>query len=187
VGLYRNGKVWTQEGTKLVGNGAVGHAQQGSSIALSADGNTAVMGGPNDNSFVGAAWVFVQPTVLFNSFSATFRISKSEFLLNSVFTLGNASNGIDPLYEAVTFQVGGLPSGLLTKAIPPFSFIFTGPGDYSFTSVTDAVTMNVLIKLTSGKTYTFQAAATTNLTEIKSPAKVTLTIGNNTGTTVADF
>jgi hypothetical protein len=63
----------------------------------------------------------------------------------------------------------------------------TGSGDYSFTSVTDGVTLNVLIKLTSGKTYTFQAAANANLTEIKSPAKVTLTIGNNTGTTVIDF
>jgi len=31
------------------------------SVALSADGNTAVVGGPYDNNFVGAAWVFVQP------------------------------------------------------------------------------------------------------------------------------
>ena len=48
----------TQQGAKLVGTGAVGAAEQGRSVALSADGNTAVVGGYNDNSQVGAAWVF---------------------------------------------------------------------------------------------------------------------------------
>jgi hypothetical protein len=38
----RSGGVWTQQGNKLVGSGAVGFdAQQGISVALSADGNTA--------------------------------------------------------------------------------------------------------------------------------------------------
>jgi hypothetical protein len=60
----QSGTVWTQQGSKLVGSGAVGNAQQGRSVALSADGNTAIVGGPIDNSGVGAAWVFVQaPTV----------------------------------------------------------------------------------------------------------------------------
>jgi hypothetical protein len=38
--------VWTQQGSKLVGTGAVGHAWQGYSVAMSADGNTAIVGGP---------------------------------------------------------------------------------------------------------------------------------------------
>jgi hypothetical protein len=55
----RNGSgVWTQEGKKLVGEGAVGRAHRGMSVALSADGNTAIMGGWSDNSKTGAAWVF---------------------------------------------------------------------------------------------------------------------------------
>ena len=29
-------------------------------MALSADGNTALIGGPGDNSYVGAAWVFTR-------------------------------------------------------------------------------------------------------------------------------
>ena len=45
-----------QLGTKLVGTGAVGAAYQGYSVALSADGNTAIVGGYNDNSQAGAAW-----------------------------------------------------------------------------------------------------------------------------------
>jgi hypothetical protein len=57
----RSGEVWTQQGSKLVGTGAVGGASQGRSVALSGDGNTAIVGGDTDNSAVGAAWVFVQP------------------------------------------------------------------------------------------------------------------------------
>jgi hypothetical protein len=54
----RNGWVWSQQGGKLVGTGNVGIANQGNSVAISADGNTAIMGGPFDNSYAGAAWVF---------------------------------------------------------------------------------------------------------------------------------
>jgi hypothetical protein len=56
----RSGGVWFQQGNKLVGSGAVGTAQEGFSVALSADGNTAIVGGPNDNSSAGAAWVFTR-------------------------------------------------------------------------------------------------------------------------------
>ncbi len=56
----RNGGVWTQQGSKLVGMGAVGNADQGHSVALSADGNTAVVGGPRDNAYGGAAWVYTR-------------------------------------------------------------------------------------------------------------------------------
>jgi hypothetical protein len=46
---------------KLVGTGVVGFgAFQGTSVALSADGNTAIMGGPEDNDFIGAVWVFTR-------------------------------------------------------------------------------------------------------------------------------
>ena len=56
----RSGGVWTQQGSKLVGSGAVGGALQGYSMSLSGDGNTAIVGGPNDSSKAGAAWVFSQ-------------------------------------------------------------------------------------------------------------------------------
>jgi FG-GAP repeat protein/PKD domain-containing protein len=58
----RSNVTWTQQGTKLVGVGAIGNAEQGNSIALSADGNTVVVGGPADNltanTIPGAAWLF---------------------------------------------------------------------------------------------------------------------------------
>ncbi len=56
----RTGGVWTQQGSKLAGTSNVGAAEQGSSVSLSADGNTAILGGYGDNSTVGAAWVFTR-------------------------------------------------------------------------------------------------------------------------------
>ncbi len=56
----RSGGVWAQQGPKLVGIGAAGAARQGSSVAISADGNTAIVGGFGDNSGVGAIWVFAR-------------------------------------------------------------------------------------------------------------------------------
>ena len=53
----RSGGAWSQQGSKLVGMGAVGAANQGA-VAISADGNTAIVGGAYDNSKAGAAWVF---------------------------------------------------------------------------------------------------------------------------------
>jgi hypothetical protein len=56
----RSAGVWTQEGKKLVGTGEEGgYASQGQAVALSSDGNTALVGGPGDNTNLGAAWVFV--------------------------------------------------------------------------------------------------------------------------------
>jgi hypothetical protein len=54
----RSGGTWSQQGSKLVGTGAVGAAYQGYSVSISADGNTAVVGGLFDNSQAGAAWVY---------------------------------------------------------------------------------------------------------------------------------
>ena len=54
----RSGGVWTQQGDKLVGSTneyGGGLWSQGASVALSADGNTAIVGGPSDNRTTGAA------------------------------------------------------------------------------------------------------------------------------------
>jgi hypothetical protein len=61
----RSGSVWSQQGSKLVGSGAVGSAGQGHSVALSADGNTLVEGGSGDNG-VGAVWVFTRNAGVWN-------------------------------------------------------------------------------------------------------------------------
>jgi hypothetical protein len=60
-GFTRSGGAWTQQGSKLTGSGESGAGWFGVSVALSSDGNTALIGGPGDNSWVGAAWVFTPP------------------------------------------------------------------------------------------------------------------------------
>ena len=56
----RSGSTWTQQGEKLIGWGETGEGKFGTSVALSADGDTALIGGWNDNSSKGAAWVFTR-------------------------------------------------------------------------------------------------------------------------------
>ncbi len=56
----RSAGVWSQQGSKLVGTGSIGGARQGVAVAMSADGNTALVGGHIDNNSSGATWVFVR-------------------------------------------------------------------------------------------------------------------------------
>ena len=55
----RSGSTWSQ-GSKLTGTDETGTGQFGFSAALSADGNTALIGGNLDNGTVGAAWMFTR-------------------------------------------------------------------------------------------------------------------------------
>ena len=56
----RAGSKWRQQGSKLTASGESGEARFGDSVALSALGNTALIGGPTDAGDVGAAWVFTR-------------------------------------------------------------------------------------------------------------------------------
>jgi hypothetical protein len=59
----RSRSTWTQQGSKLTAAGDSGEGFFGSSVALSGDGNTALIGGEGDNAGIGAAWVFVNTVV----------------------------------------------------------------------------------------------------------------------------
>src|SRR4051794_8813853 len=58
--FVRSGESWTQQGDKLTGAGGVSRSRFGSAVALSADGNTVLIGGEQDNFSRGAAWVFTR-------------------------------------------------------------------------------------------------------------------------------
>jgi hypothetical protein len=193
----RSNGVWTQQASKLVGIGAVGtFVHQGWSVALSGDGNTAIVGGPLDNAPAGAAWVFVQPpTVSFSAFTAKLNIyftpNQYGFALLSNFTLGSTSNGINPVTETVTLQIG-----TFTITIPPGSFqgrrisvprkSALSPGDWTFVGVINGVTLEAVILLTAPHQYIFGVTAQkVNLIGTQTPVTVTLTIGNDSGTTQA--
>ncbi len=54
----RSGSSWVAQGEKLTGNDATGVSQFGFGLALSADGQTALIGGPGDTGNRGAVWTF---------------------------------------------------------------------------------------------------------------------------------
>jgi hypothetical protein len=97
----RSGDAWTQQGSKLVGTGAVGAAAQGSSVALSADGNTAIVGGLADNLNTGAAWVYAR--------SGTVWTQQGNKLIGTG-AVGNAGHGVSVALSAdgSTAIVGGV-------------------------------------------------------------------------------
>jgi hypothetical protein len=99
---------WTQQGLKLVGSGSVAPDLQGSSVALSADGTTAIVGGPNDNSLAGAAWVFTAPSHIAGLLSATPTSGSAPL------TVAFRATGL-PLPMTYTINFGDGTSGALSQ------------------------------------------------------------------------
>ena len=112
-----SGKAWTQEGSKLIGSGAVGQGGQGASVALSADGNTAVVGGPYDDSMIGATWVYVRSGA---------RWTQQGRKLIGTGAIGNAGQGMSVALSADgnTLIVGGPEDNRGTGA----AWVFTRSG-----------------------------------------------------------
>jgi hypothetical protein len=50
--------IWSQQGSKHLCPLAVGNANAGGAVAISADTSSALIGGPADNSLSGAVWFF---------------------------------------------------------------------------------------------------------------------------------
>ncbi len=89
----RSGGTWSQQGSKLVGTGNTGNARQGYSVALSADGNTAILGGIADNSGTGAIWVFTR--------------SGNEWIQQGTKLVGSGSAGTSRQGSAVSLSADG--------------------------------------------------------------------------------
>lgn len=96
----RSGVTWSQQGAKLVGTGNTGAARQGFSVAISADGKTAFLGGRTDNTNTGAVWVFTR--------SGTTWSQQGGKLTGSGFTLTpNQGQSVATNAEGDTLIVGG--------------------------------------------------------------------------------
>ena len=96
----RNDSVWSQSGNKLVGTGGTWHANQGSSVSISADGNTAMIGGPNDSSGQGSVWVFNGPLSTNANLNA---LSLSAATITPVFTVNTLTYSASTTATATTF------------------------------------------------------------------------------------
>ncbi len=113
----RSGGVWSQEGDKLVGSGENGAGAFGWSVALSGDGNTAAIGGPNDSSLVGAAWVFTR--------------SAGAWTQQGSKLIGSGETGAGRFGNSVALSSGGdtiLTGGVADDASVGAAWVFTRSG-----------------------------------------------------------
>jgi hypothetical protein len=113
----RSGGVWSQQGSKLVGMGAAGSggANQGWSVALSADGNTALVGGYSDTNSAGAVWVFTRSGGVW---------SQQGPKLVGMGAAGNAQQGWSVAISGNTALVGGVSDSVNVGA----TWVFTRSG-----------------------------------------------------------
>jgi DNA-binding beta-propeller fold protein YncE len=101
------------------------------------------------------------------------------FDLNESFTLGKNSNGINPVTENVTLQIG-----TFSVTIPPGSFKKNPNGRFAFQRVINGVNLQFQIVPLGNNIFTFMAEGTgVNLTGLTNPVTVVLTIGDDTGST----
>lgn len=84
--IYRNvNGTWSSFGNALIGTDNIGNAQQGFTVALTADARFALAGGPRDNNLYGATWVFGNSSTGFsiNPFSDTTRVCGDNSILDA--------------------------------------------------------------------------------------------------------
>jgi hypothetical protein len=122
----RSGGVWTQQGPKLVGLGAMGAAFQGISVSLSSDGNTAIVGGIGDNVFAGAAWVFTRSVGVWSQQGRT---------LVGANAVGNAFQGVSVSISGDGYRaiIGGVADNTYIGA----AWVFYNPPTPTIASVND--------------------------------------------------
>lgn len=128
-------------------------------------------------------------TAPFSSFTARVKVGL-HFDLDSTFTLGSGSSGINPLSQAVSLQLGTY----YNVTIPAGSFhqltLRDKKGPYVFSGVISGSSISVEIEPLANNSYQFKAIGSPlDLTGFTNPVSITLTIGTNTGTTsaYADF
>jgi hypothetical protein len=121
----------------------------------------------------------------FSAFSASLELSGGigpAFEVNATFSLGASSNGINPVTEAVVFQIGSF-----LAIVPPGSFTKITDGTYVFKGAISGVNLKLQIQPLVNTGFAFRAEGSRNLTwrEIAGadPVSVGLAIGNDTGVT----
>jgi hypothetical protein len=177
---------WTspgqEESATLTASDGVASDDLGSSVAIGGSRLTVVAGAPGAaigaNSGQGAAYLF-SAYLSFSQFVAAVQASATQFALSANFTLGSGNNGINPLNEQVTIQVGTAALG-----IPPHSFIRNKQGNYVFQGMVNNAPLQAQIKVLGSSSYQFLVEATNVNTGCTSvgPCGVTLTIGDDQGT-----
>jgi YVTN family beta-propeller protein len=181
VGTNPEGVAVTPDGSKVY------VANHGSNtVSVIATATNTVVGSPIAVGKQPAAFgLFIQPFIAFSAFVPNLTVYpvQSEFSIKASFTLGTASNAINPPTEPVMLKIGSF-----TITIPPGSFVNVPgvPGYFTFVGVINGVSLNVLIRQTSGNNYILGVIAKNVSLTIPNPPNtvpVTLTIDGDSGTT----
>jgi hypothetical protein len=125
-------------------------------------------------------------TVPFSSFNADLAIDKGRnpgFLMGSTtFTLGSASTGLQPASEAMTLQIANytltLPAGSLHKLWNASN------APYGYEGTVNGVNLVLGIVPLRNNEFQFDAAGSpVTFAGVKNPVTISLTFGNDSGTT----
>jgi hypothetical protein len=123
-------------------------------------------------------------SITFSAFCAELELSEEEakrFEFHSRFLLGTNSDGINPLTDAITLQIG-----TFSTTIPAGSFVKTKNGRFHFEGEIKGVALEVRIAALPDGSFTLKARGKgVDLSTLTKPVTVMLTVGNDTGTTVA--
>jgi len=121
---------------------------------------------------------------IFSSFSAKLEsTSQTGFELNAKFSLAANSDGINPVIETVTIQVG-----TAWVMIPPGSFRLNQYGRFVFEGVINGVNLEARITPLSNNNFAFNAEGSgVDLTALTNPIPVALAIGNDQGLTTVSL
>ena len=183
VGLYPTGVAITPDGKRVyVSNNASNDVS-----VIDTATNTVVASIPFSNaggSPSGPSAIALTP--LPNSINATFNVNTliidhrhSALFMASKFAIGKDGNGINPINEAVTLNVG-----TVTITIPAGSFHKNRRGLFTFAGQIDDVFILAFITPLGHNRFGFQAAEYgADLSGIKNPVQVQLNIGNDSGIT----
>jgi hypothetical protein len=122
------------------------------------------------------------PTASFSKFIARVETESNELEVTALFTLGEHSNGINPLNQDVTLKVGDF-----SNDIPTGSFKTSSIGWFKYEGVINGVDLEVKIVPLGANRYGFRAEAAAKGLMAPAPgqSKVELSIGDNTGSTTA--
>jgi hypothetical protein len=121
----RSGSTWSQQGAPLTPTDEAGSGAFGSGVALSADGNTAVIGGSRDGLNVGAAWVFTRS-------GGTWAQAASKLLATGETGPGGFGNAVALSADGSTALIGGGSADLSNQGA--WTFVLVGATPVAWTA-----------------------------------------------------
>ena len=109
VVALKAGAQYAQQAGPLYGTGASGSPMQGNAVAVSADGNTMVVGGDVDNSYRGAVWIFTRAGTVWSQQGS--KLTGSD----------ESGNGLLGFSVAISADGNTVIAGAPSDSTPPFA------------------------------------------------------------------